>query len=1313
MSETPTSRSAHASFRGYLYQVYQAALTWLKLGEGELLRFEGDEDIDRLLLGESEHCQVKDYTGPVTFRSEAVQRSILGFLHLFLQPDGNTRRFIFLTTARRGSQQTNDALPVDVLEAWSDASRLEHVTRALRALAKKGAGKTETFRLTDEQLRTLDDCGRWESFIVAVDWRFKEPAGPEVLNAMRDQLVGLRPDLEPLTHILANRVISHVLECSTKAGAEERTVDRTKLQAVLAEPLDQIRRWWLDSPQARWLRDLWALRPENVPLPPNPSPANLLQARHGVVPFYESGRKIELDDLQEWCESEIPIAVRRITAVGGTGKTRLLMEHASRMEGAGWFTGFLRLSTSESQLKSLLSSPLPLLVVVDYAETRAELVERLLLTALESHRDKVRVVLLSRADFDWWEELGKGQEQYELRAVVASAGDPIPLVALAPKPQTRAEVFAEAVEAFAKNCGKGFPSEGIARAALARLRESEFQHALFLHMAALALVEGYWSPESPINPEALLDAIIEHELKFVVEPLEKHGVGVAHRKHFRQAMGQVAGAVVLLGEATRERLEALVRRFWVTTTQAAQRVSTRFRHVYPIEGGGVACVQPDLLGEHMVASYISPQVLIEILDGMEELQAESALTVLTRLAKRTENNLLLHALESRTAELAPVACRLTTQLGDPLGPQLASVLKRGRRLDIAKTLEGLLQGHDVLRSVSLREVTLCVDQLLLEGLREAREDSDVVRRAELLRNLSESLRRVGRHEEAVEASREAVSYFRKLAEARADEFLPDFATSLNYLSAHLSELGRREEAFQVIEAAVAIRRKLAEARPDTFLPDLAFSLMGLSNRLYDLGRREEAVEISQETVAHFRRLTESSPEVFLPDLGMSLNNLSVHLGGLGRREEALEASQTAVATHRKLVERSPDSFLPEFGQFLSNLSVCLGDVGRFEEAIDVCREAVEYHRKLSDARPRTFVPDLAASLVNLGNSLRQAGRRDESLVPAREAVKHYRRLAGVRPSTFLPILAGSLTSVSTCLWELGRNEEAFEASGESISLFRQLAEETPDKFLPDLASALHEFSNQLSGLGRLEEALQAAEATVAIRRKLAEARPNAFLPKLALSLNNLSNRLGRVGRRNEALDVCEEAVFYYRKLAMEEPSAFIFRLAMSLNNLGNRLRELGRHDEALEASEQAVVHYRKLAEADQDAHLPNLANALNSLSNCLVELGRWEEALEASEQAVVSYRNLIEFDQDVHLPNLAVSLNSLSTCLCELGRRNEALEVCREAVVTLLPSAEALPQAFGPWILIVARNWLGQLQACDREPESSILARLAPIIGLE
>ncbi|MFM7204932.1 MAG: tetratricopeptide repeat protein [Myxococcota bacterium] len=88
-----------------------------------------------------------------------------------------------------------------------------------------------------------------------------------------------------------------------------------------------------------------------------------------------------------------------------------------------------------------------------------------------------------------------------------------------------------------------------------------------------------------------------------------------------------------------------------------------------------------------------------------------------------------------------------------------------------------------------------------------------------------------------------------------DEILKQPSLSSEVTAEHLlnkgirfNALGRREEALQATQEAVVIRRQLAAQTPDAFNPDLARSLSNLGRWLSELERREEALAASREAV---------------------------------------------------------------------------------------------------------------------------------------------------------------------------------------------------------------------------------------------------------------------------------------------------------------------------------------------------------------------------------------------------------------------------------------------------------------------------------
>ncbi len=133
--------------------------------------------------------------------------------------------------------------------------------------------------------------------------------------------------------------------------------------------------------------------------------------------------------------------------------------------------------------------------------------------------------------------------------------------------------------------------------------------------------------------------------------------------------------------------------------------------------------------------------------------------------------------------------------------------------------------------------------------------------------------------------------------------------SLNNLGNRLSDLGRREEALAATEEAVDIYRQLAAARPDAFLPDLAMCAeQPRQPALATLGRREEALAADEEAVDIRRRARRRRPDAFLPDLATSLGALSQVLAGLDRAAEAAEAAGEGLTMVAPLVERHSAAF---------------------------------------------------------------------------------------------------------------------------------------------------------------------------------------------------------------------------------------------------------------------------------------------------------------------------------------------------------------------------------------------------------------------
>ena len=725
---------------------------------------------------------------------------------------------------------------------------------------------------------------------------------------------------------------------------------------------------------------------------------------------------------------------------------------------------------------------------MDYAEARAGLEGLLVAAARDAGR--VRVLLLARQPGEWWERLGGGGGV--VRDMVRDASlSPLALAGdISPGIPGDAVVQA-AVPLFAARLGVVPPDP-----ALVSVTGAGELRVLDLHAAALVAVLA--SRRQPAGAAVRVDApmvlaeLLGHEKHYWRGRADAAGLLSGPGGLSMAQLSQVVAAGCLLGVSAAAELAARVPGVPVTGA-----VASWLRDLYPPDGDGqLGALRPDRLAELHVTRELaaSPALAQACLTGLDARQARRALILLARASA-----------DQRAARslLEPALFRF---------PEVIGGLAEPREVMIA-----------VADAIPYPSLALAEAHASISGRIAETYEPGTAGRALWLDTCGVLLGAVGRLEEALAATGEAVAIRRELASARPDAFTPDLAMSLNNQSGRLASLGRREEALAAIEEAVAIRRELASARPDAFTPALASALNNQSNQLAGLGRREEALAAIEEAVAIRRELASARPDAFTPDLATSLNNQSNQLASLGRREEALAAIEEAAALYRELARARPDAFTPDLATALNNQSNRLADLGRREEALAAIEEAVAIRRELASARPDAFTPDLATSLNNQSACLADLGRREEALAAIEEAAALYRELARARPDAFTPDLATALNNQSACLADLGRREEALAAIEEAVAIRRELASARPDAFTPDLATSLNNQSNRLADLGRREEALAAIEEAVAIRRELASARPDAFTPDLATSLNNQSLRLADLGRREEALAAIEEA----------------------------------------------------------------------------------------------------------------------------------------------------------------------------------------------
>ncbi|MER5890566.1 tetratricopeptide repeat protein [Streptomyces sp. NPDC001941] len=908
------------------------------------------------------------------------------------------------------------------------------------------------------------------------------------------------------------------------------------------------------------------------------SAAALLRAGRQVVGF--RGREELLGQLLGWCRQE-GFGSWLLHGSAGQGKTRLAHQLAATLAADGWAVLWPRAGADPSGLRAVSRAAKPLLVVLDYAETRAAQLAALLEAAAEHGGDSpFKILLLARTAGDWWTSAQAASHTSE------ELLDGTPVVTLPPLESdvaARPESYRHAVEAFAAALPEvrgSQPRDWPALAAALPAPEVDrpgLDNALTLHMTALAdlldAAEARPAQDAPGPASAVEDRLLLHERRYWEQSATALGLSPGLST---ATLDSALVAALLVGAATPDDAEEVLHKVPGLDDQPRDRrsgVLAWIAGLYPaIDAQPWGELQPDRLAERLIGRRLEADSRLahRLVPGISAVQAARVLTLYSRAAAHP-------VFEGR------------------LDPQLTALCVRHQG-DLAPTAmsTATLVEHPTPLITALHEIT-----------------TDPATGLDVLKRLNDQ----------VPPSQRLAVWSCDLALLLADRYraLPrhtpgrtaDLLGSLHACASRLADLDRREEALAPLEEAVALARGLADADADAV--PLVASLNSLAGQLRDLGRTQEALSAMEEAVTRSRHLADADPRTHTPDLVGSLNNLASRLGDLGRREEALAAAQEAVDLRRRAGTDS-DADTRQLARSLAVHAHCLWDINRREEAMEALMEAARLQEGKSGANG-PYAPGLLATLDDLAVKGTEMGWLNGALQVAERVVHISRTMAKARPDSHLPRLAESLGRLAWPLQDLGRKEEALAAAEESLAIQRGLIAIQPAAHALALIASLTTVSQLYADLDRTEEALAATEECTSALRGLARTYPGAHVPHLASKLLTLSLQQANAGRTEEGVRTAEEALGLYQALAAENPAVHLPGLASSLIALSARLQTTGRIREASRPVEQAVAVYRVLVTTDPATHTPNLARSLYALSRHLESMRRWDEALAAVTEA--------------------------------------------------------------------------------------------------
>ena len=1107
------------------------------------------------------------------------------------------------------------------------------------------------------------------------------------------------------------------------------------------------------------------------------SPASLLRADAEVVGFL--GREPQLARLRKWCEGT-GLSVFMLVGPGGQGKTRLARQLAEELGRSGWVIGYLGEQSRDLRANHEIFARLqgcghPLLVVVDYAETRTDQIADLVRLAGRP-RAAIRMLLLARSAGDWWETLRVSS--YELSEVLASAKIE-DLADLADIAEERNAIFGRAVYDLAAGLDElpgGWPHRQPDLVRLPDLGGHRHASPLAIQMTALAaLLEdvAVRTINTDRDRRSAEDVILEHECRYWSKTADSQGVEVS-----APTQRLVVAAATLCGAADEDEALSLLTRLHVLADQRADllvSIAVWLRTLYPaVTGRFWGSLQPDRLGEYFIAGIFraKPALLTVLLREASQAQSLHALAVLTRAASHQRDvRSRLHTLIAELPGIAPSAVVVATQsqepdiLLEPLTWLLYStdvpIQLYWRVLDaIPQRTTGLLRfavmtaDHyvDSCRLMARAEpetgLSLLVDGLTGSGKRhmdageldlglaatlEAIEICEHLSRDQesiseelvdsfilALSNLGAAFLESELYEDALTALTRAETLSEdKAGAAHSSKKSWRRAMVLLNIGLALIKLDRDAEALSPLEEAIAIFRSQDEIDHTRWGAELALAQGHYAELLVSVDNKEAGHAQAKEAVEKLRQLAAAHPDAHLRGLGEVLIMLATCQAALNLPEQARASLREAMGILVKLSANSNPDSLPRVALLMNNIASGYTKLGDHEAALDAADEAVAISRRHQSAMPGVSQVNMARALHWRAGCLENLNLHVDALAAIDEACSLQEPLAADNNRIrLLPLIIMKLTRAGL-LERLDRPAEALDEASNLTQRIRDLTAEDPATWGNQLSIAIHESTRYLVILGRIGEAIAAVRELVDWYADLAR-QDSAYLPGKLTALGRLlevltSRDLG--DRRDQEL--LEETVRAYRSLRQsgvedkEDSQGF----AEALNRLALIYSATGHAQEALDLTQEAVMVARGSMNSNPDRHQPHLARLLHNLSNRQVVAGLREEAVATAEEAIALRRELAAKDPSTHVPDLVNSLTSQASKLAVLGDIYKALSTAVEAAALLCGFTDTLmgemPQGLARLLSQLAYNLLNADRLSDGAIAAAASSRLWRRLAVE
>jgi tetratricopeptide (TPR) repeat protein len=544
----------------------------------------------------------------------------------------------------------------------------------------------------------------------------------------------------------------------------------------------------------------------------------------------------------------------------GAGKTQLVTDVANRLVVQKWPCGWARPGLAAYAVAAAARNGRRALLLVDDAETRADVFDLLTAVSNGGQPTGVRVIVTARDFGPWWVELLARMDEAERAGLVAGR-----------TVMGGGTVSGPSQRALALRQGPSGQEGARGRAAATLLGADPVTPAVLLRLAALVVA-----------------------LSTRVGQLGPGDVRAAMRDLFDDEEGfwwRTASEVITPGQAAPSLRSALACAS-VLGSDGLADAATVLRRVPALAAGAAGSLARLAVWWHglfmRVSEHATPAPRLpswlrdQLPDGTDSsgvswtvaaLNAERrATSALAQLTVNAHRDVWASAAISDPAAVHRMLRRAVTA-ESPVDEALAWLTHELELSfdDLTALSEAISYPTD-----SLSRTALVLAKRLLDAA-----ETDEERAGQAL-GLGARYSEVGRWADARTLTSRAVELYRKLTETDRQRYLPDLAAAVSNLGSCHAHLGHRDEALSVTDEAVALHRELLERDRERFLPAMGRVLTNLSACLSRSGHRPAALGAAGQAVAIYRELSELHPTAYATEFAAATHNWRICREALGQ-----------------------------------------------------------------------------------------------------------------------------------------------------------------------------------------------------------------------------------------------------------------------------------------------------------------------------------------------------------------------------------------------------------------------------------------------